>query len=758
MKILMTTMSLDIGGAETHIIELSRELKRRGVDVTVASNGGVYVPQLEEAGIKHVKIPLHTKKPQAVLRSMLMLRKLIKREKYDIVHAHARIPAFICGLLSRSMKFRFVTTTHGVYDAPLYWRLLSKWGEHSLAVSYDVKQYLIDNYNIPSDNITITINGIDTNRYSTQNASQDLIRELSLARDCRHRVLYVSRIDREAAHIGFQLVEAAPMLCAVYDDIEFVLVGGGTAFADLKARADEMNRMLGRKVITLTGSRTDVWRFMSLADIFVGVSRSALEAMACELPTIISGSQGYIGVFTPEKLRDALDTNFCARGCGDSNAKLMYDDIVKLFSMSDSERKELGRYNRRIVLERYSIGRMAEDALSVYNRMRPFEHYRHGDVIISGYYGFGNMGDDSLLQLIIGSLKKRDPEMKITVLSRDPKKTRETYGVRSINRFDIPAIIREMKSKSCRLLISGGGTLLTDITSERSLFYYTYIMKLAKKHGLDIMMYASGIGPLQSDRSRRMAKQALEDADVITLRDNMSHSELEALGIDKAKAVVTADPAFRLQPQSDNWIKYVMNREGLSGDRKYFAVSVRGGVTGISAGELEKLAFACRLVCENTKLTPVIVVLQPLLDDEVSKKLAELISTGGKGRRIDIPIVDGLCASELTGLMTHMEFAISMRLHLLIYSCDAGIPVAALSHDPKLDALCEMLGIGDCLVNMDGGDMTSDMLIKTLMKLYNERDELRSRIAAKTAELSKLAANDAELAFELLEKRRRNGK
>ena len=95
MKILMTTMSLDIGGAETHILELSRELVQRGIEVAVASNGGVYVPQLEEAGIRHYSVPLNTKNPWAVLTSYFRLRRIIKREKFDVVHAHARIPAFI---------------------------------------------------------------------------------------------------------------------------------------------------------------------------------------------------------------------------------------------------------------------------------------------------------------------------------------------------------------------------------------------------------------------------------------------------------------------------------------------------------------------------------------------------------------------------------------------------------------------------------------------------------------------------------------
>ncbi len=742
MKILMTTMSLDIGGAETHILELSRELVRRGIEVSVASNGGVYVPQLEEAGIRHYTVPLNTKNPWAVLTSYFRLRKIIRREKFDVVHAHARIPAFICGLLHRRLKFRFVTTTHGVYDAPLYWRLLSDWGEKSLAVSYDIKQYLIDNYRIPSDNITITINGIDTNRFSSQVPTEELVCELELSRSCTHRVLYVSRIDRESAHIGFQLVEAAPLLASDYEDIEFLLVGGGTAFDDLKARADEVNRILGRQVVRMVGPRTDVWRFMSLADIFVGVSRSALEAMSAELPTVIAGSQGYIGIFTPERLNAALDTNFCARGCGDSNVRLLCDDIRTLFSMSASDRVEMGRYNRRIVLDRYSISRMADDAVRVYDSVRPYRPFRHGDVLLSGYYGFGNMGDDSLLQLIIEGLRSREPDLRITVLSHTPKKTAAHFAVRSIGRFNFPAILREMKSPSCRLLISGGGTLITDITSERSLLYYTTVMKMARRHGLKTMLYASGIGPLKSGKSRKMAREALEPIESMALRDRTSVAELESLGIKADGRVrLTADPAFRLEPTADNWIKYVMNREGITRDRRYFAVSVRGGATGISEEELDKLAFVCKLIREKQKLEPLIVVLQPTMDGDISDRLAEMIRA---------KTVRGLCASELTSLMAFMEYAISMRLHLIIYAADAGVPAAALSRDIKLAALCETLGVPDCLVRLDDESFSSDVLLRAAERLFNEREAYAQKISARVSELRRLNADDAACAVQLI--------
>ncbi|MBQ5799250.1 MAG: glycosyltransferase, partial [Oscillospiraceae bacterium] len=94
-KILMALMGLEIGGAETHVVELSKELHRRGYEVVVVSNGGVYERELVEAGIRCHRAPLHKRSLGAMFRSLVALRRIIREEKPDVVHAHARIPAFL---------------------------------------------------------------------------------------------------------------------------------------------------------------------------------------------------------------------------------------------------------------------------------------------------------------------------------------------------------------------------------------------------------------------------------------------------------------------------------------------------------------------------------------------------------------------------------------------------------------------------------------------------------------------------------------
>ena len=176
MKVLMVTMRMDIGGAETHILELCRAFVRRGISVSVASSGGVYVTELEKLGIPHITLPLAQKTPSALLKASRGLSALFQKEKFDIVHAHARIPAFLCGKLHKKYGFRFVTTDHLDFRLTPLLKKLTDWGEFTFAVSEDLRRYLLRNFSVNPEHIALTVNGIDTERFAPE-ARNDLLRE-----------------------------------------------------------------------------------------------------------------------------------------------------------------------------------------------------------------------------------------------------------------------------------------------------------------------------------------------------------------------------------------------------------------------------------------------------------------------------------------------------------------------------------------------------------------------------------------------------
>jgi len=768
-NILLTAMSLGIGGAETHIFELARELHRRGHKVTVASAGGPFADRLEQIGIRHVCLPMHRKNPLSMLCAYRGLMKLVKEEKqnalkeagvesagrdpredtaaesagsdplkaagFEILHAHARIPAFLSRLVGKACGIPMVTTCHGQYRAGFLWKRASHWGDYSLAVSNDIKAYLIGNYSLFPDNIAVTVNAIDTHTFSPQGEAAG-----------GHDLLYVSRIDKEVAEIGFTLVSLAQRLNQRFPDIRLHLVGSGTAFADLKAQADAANAACGREVVVLYGARTDVHTFMKRGGLFVGVSRAALEAMASGMDVILAGAEGYLGALNAERLDDALATNFCCRDSGKCESEALFDEIVSRLSLSVSQREEAGRFNRAVVEEHYTITRMGDDAEALYDRaVRTVDETRR--VLISGYYGFGNMGDDSLLQVMVRDLRRLDPTLSITVISNNPRQTAEAYHVKSIRRFDLIALRREQKKGG--LLISGGGSLLTNATSMRSLVYYSYIINSCKRAGMKVMLYANGIGPFYGEKASAFAKKALLSADRITLREPSSLRELERLGVGRKDVEVTVDPAFGLEPDGSDWTAYRMRRDGLPAGNRFFAVCIRSwhGADGHFA---EKIASACRAIREKHGLTPVFLPMQLSKDLRISEECAA--SCGGIvcGGHVNSGKGGRLCATEAVSLLAEAEFVIGMRLHALIYAFSAGRPLIGLSYDPKIDALLASLAYP---YKLSAADLDAEALVDYADEVLRNRTRLSEDVKESLRPMKQKAESNASIALACLDGR-----
>ena len=361
-------MALDIGGAETHVVELSRALSAMGHEVTVASAGGVYVASLEEAGVRHVELPLATKRPGAVLAAKRGLTKLIAGGGFDVVHGHARIPNFILSRVRKKTPFRFATTAHGTFAVNALWRRVSCWGDRTIAVADDVRDYLVREYGLGDDKIDVTVNGIDVSRFAPSAPDCAVLGELGL--DASHRrVVYVGRLEADNDLAARELCEIAPSLAADCGDLDIVIVGDGGDADNVRAAANKANEAAGRNVVTLAGARSDVDRILAGATAFVGIARCALEAMACAVPAVVAGSFGYLGVFDETKLEAACASNFCARDRALPTAEDVERDLRSLLGMSDAERSALGEYGRRVVCEHYSVERMARDYLACWEKM-----------------------------------------------------------------------------------------------------------------------------------------------------------------------------------------------------------------------------------------------------------------------------------------------------------------------------------------------------------------------------------------------------
>ncbi len=735
LKILIATMQLGIGGAETHIVELAKELDRRGYSVVVASNGGDYVKELEEAGIKHYKVPLQNKNPFNMAKAAKLLKQIILSEKIEIVHSHARIPSFILGRLHKRMGFPFVTTAHWVFNTGYGLKYITDWGEKTVAVSEDIKKYLMDNYKIPEGDIRVTINGIDTDKFSADTECGDIKAELGI-NDGDRVITYMSRLDESRSLAAKQLIEAAPELAKEIRGLKIIVVGGGDDFKRVKELALRANSKTGRETVVLTGPRTDVNKLIAVCELFIGVSRSALEAMSAEKPVIIAGNEGYIGLFDESKLKIGIDTNFCCRGCEMSSAALIKRDVLSYFAMDAAGRRRIGSYGRDLIKREYSVGRMADDTLQVYE----WALGKNDEILISGYYGFHNSGDDALLSAIIQDLNKYKGSPNIVVLSANPKETRREYGVKSINRFDLFSIRRHMKKAD--MLISGGGTLIQDRTSNKSLWYYLMIIRSALGRDMRVMLYANGIGPLSGGFNRRITRKVLDKVDLITLRDDGSARYLKDLGVDMSRSVVTADPALNLAEADSGKGRDILAAAGVPEGVKLMGVSVRRW-NGVGQDFERVVAEACDWATQKYGYYPVLLPMQMSKDLTVSQNIMRRMSS--KASIIDTH----QRVEDMLSVVGCMDICVGMRLHTLIYSVIKAVPLVGLVYDPKISSFMDYT---HQRMYTDVSELTADKLKELIAKTVEEYEQIRRDIRGNYEKLRAKSEMNGQLAIELYEK------
>lgn len=763
MKILMVTMAMNIGGAETHILELCRELISLGHDVTLASNGGVYADEAVSFGVRHVKLPLHTKEPAAVMRSYKGLKKLITGEKFDIVHAHARIPAFILGLLHDSItfeggkKFRFVTSAHLNFSTNALLRRISRWGERTMAVSDDIADYLVDEYGYSRDRIHLTINGIDTEKFSPSTDYSGIIEKHNLTPDHR-RIVYMSRLDSDRADPAFRLINIAPTLAEKYPDTDLILVGGGNELERIRALATDANKKIGREYVTVTGAVSNTNEYCAAADVFVGVSRSLLEAMAAQKPVIVAGNQGSLGIFDESKTEAGILTNFCCRGYPVADEDVLLSDLSLLLDSTPEVLGKMGEYNRNFILEKYTARRMAEDYLRMYEKTlsSPVRFdIRKGapDITLSGYYGFGNLGDESLLDIITRSLAQTIPDVKLAVLTRSPRDDSERTGLASVSRFNVLSVFRTL-SRS-KLLISGGGSLLQDTTSRRSLGYYAGVMQMAKKAGAKVCVLANGIGPVNYESNKQLTRDVIAGADYVSVRDGDSKDELVSLGVSGEKINVTADPAFLIEPCSATRLAKVLESADIKGE--YFAVSVRplksGGRGKHQMTEEDKrlmgeIVTVCRDIAEKHSLTPLLIPMQEAQDSEICQTICGKLAESGVKSAMYCPEN----AAEMIGVLGGARFALGMRLHSIIFASSAGVPVIGLSYDPKVKSMMRCLG-QTYMVDLTKGSLDFASSVSAYASdVMQRRDDIAKELSVRAAEMREKCRADLREIKRMLDK------
>ncbi len=303
-------------------------------------------------------------------------------------------------------------------------------------------------------------------------------------------------------------------------------------------------------------------------------------------------------------------------------------------------------------------------------------------ILLSGYYGFGNTGDEAILASTVKALRKARPELELMVLSEHPEETGSTYGVRAFHRMNPAQVLKAVNLAD--LVVFGGGSLLQDLTSLRSLIYYLSIIRVSHLVGKPVVVYANGIGPISSKIGRVLTRHTLSRVKAITVRDVESKAELRKLGV-PLEVQVTADPAFLLDPSSDHVAESILKEHGVDSSKGIVWIALRH--TNTPPWYLQQVVDLVGWLRQES-LEPCFLAMQQR-DLGVAQILnRELVSSGQE----PMGTVSGISPEDALSILEKGEYCLGMRLHTLILSARVQVPFMGVEIDPKIGAFCRGAG------------------------------------------------------------------
>lgn len=289
-------------------------------------------------------------------------------------------------------------------------------------------------------------------------------------------------------------------------------------------------------------------------------------------------------------------------------------------------------------------------------------------VLISGYYGFNNFGDESILKVLVNKLKLLKAD--VTVLSKNPIDTAYEYKVKSVKSFDFFKVKKAIKD--CDVLISGGGSLLQDVTSLKSLLYYLWVINSALKKKKEVIIFAQGIGPINSFLGRFLVKRALRKCSWVSVRDDKSLFLLRGWGV---KTDLVCDPLFEIELPGSN-------------PQNIVGVQLRDFKT-LKEPLLIKLANKIVNDFPNKKIE--IFSLQDSIDLEVCQRFESILKSINPS--INTEVVFNKKPKEIMERISRLEYMIAMRFHANLIALKCGVKTLAICYDEKVEKLANFAQI-----------------------------------------------------------------
>ena len=298
---------------------------------------------------------------------------------------------------------------------------------------------------------------------------------------------------------------------------------------------------------------------------------------------------------------------------------------------------------------------------------------------ISGYYGFDNFGDETILKILVENLKKFDSQ--VTVFSSNPLKTSKNLEVDSVKSFDLKGVIKSLKSSDC--LISGGGSLLQDVTSKKSLIYYLGVIFLAQLFKKKTIIFAQGIGPINDKFLQKITKFLLKKADYISVRDEKSLALLNTWGIN---ANLCSDPVWNIE------LNQVQKTEKIGIQLRDFPL--------LNDEFFMNLAENINKNYSDKEI--LILSLQNKLDLDVCNKFNDILK--GINSNINSRVLENTSNEEVINIISSLKTLIAMRYHACLIGVKAQVNLLPINYDIKVESLANLF----CLKTLSLSDLNQN--------------------------------------------------
>lgn len=733
MKLMHIAGGGDKGGAKTHILALCSRLMADNDLTLVSLRSGEFPEDAAAAGIK-----TKTFFSKMIPMDYLRLIREARQQKPDIVHCHGA-KANLAGVLIKLFTgATIVTTVHSDYRLDYMHSFIKRntigrlnslalrFFDYYITVSDNFKRMLIERSFSPLKMMTI-YNGLDFSQKAVPPDRAGYLASAGLQYTEGDIVLGIPARLNPVKDIS-TLLRAFALAKKTVPNLKLIIGGDGEEMDKLIALSDSLGL---KDSVGFMGWLKDVPTFFAACDIDV------LSSISESFPySILEGIREGCAVITSDVggMRDLIESGQSGYIFSPGDYETFAKYIVDL-AQNPEKRKMFADRLYKKASSMYSLDSMSATQQKIYEDILTLERRkkRRDGVLICGAYGRGNAGDEAILKAILDTMRSIDPLIPICVMTRKPKETQLLHKVKAIYTFNAFSFLREMTRR--KLFINGGGNLIQDVTSSRSLYFYLFTIWAAKRCRCRVLMYGCGIGHVHLDFNKRLAGSVLDrNADIITLRDPESMRELKAMEVTRPDIRMSADPTLCLTPASEEKARKLMSSRGLDPEGRYISFALRSWK---GFDDFSPFTKAADYAYKRYGLTAVFIPFEQPRDISPCTEASMNLETPHV-------LLDGVDDVELMlAVLKHMSVMCAMRLHALVFSAAAGTPFIGVSYDVKVKGFMEYAK-NPCCIDLE--ELSAPWLISQIDKVM-ENPHALDGVAAR---LKELESHNREAAAELL--------